>query len=290
MTLRPQRTLARPAEVRGFGLFLGHDVVLRALPAPPHHGIVFQRVDLPGQPRVPALIAHVQPRLRRTALACGDAVVETIEHLLAALAGLQIDNCLLQLDAPEPPCGDGSAQIFVAAFLAAGCETQPAPRQALVIHEPLVIRGSGDSLIELAPSDDGRLTITAEINYPRSLPGRQTHTATLSIDLFASEIAPARTFVLDTEVAALRAQGLGRRVTTDNLLVLGPDGPQDNSCRFPDECARHKLLDCLGDLALIGCDVVGRVAARQSGHALNHAAARVLAEPRAFPAPCRAAS
>ena len=279
MTLRPQRTLARPVEVRGFGLFGSRDVVLRALPAPPHHGIAFQRVDLPGQPRIPALISYVQPRPRRTAIARGSAAVETIEHVMAALAGLQIDNCLVQLDAPEPPCGDGSAALFTAAFLEAGIRSQLAVRRCFPLHSRFVVQpASGPGSIQFEPDDRDELTLRFELDYPEPRVGRQSHSMPLTPELFATEIAPARTFVLDREVEALRAQGYGARATTDNLNVLGPDGPRSGPFRFPNECARHKLLDLLGDLALVGCGFTGTVIARQSGHALNHAAARRLSE------------
>lgn len=278
MPPRPQRTIARAAVVNGFGLFGGRDVRLRFLPAPPHHGIVFQRIDLPARPRIPALIPYVQARPRRTAVACGNAVVETIEHVLAALAGLQIDNCLVQLDAIEPPAGDGSSRHFTAALLEAGIVAQHVPRPALRIEQPEVVRLPGaPGEVHLAPAEDAALTLRVDIDYAGSSIGRQSCTLTITPESFLSEIAAARTFILESEIEGLRAQGYGRRVTTDNVLVFGPTGPIDNSLRFENECARHKLLDCLGDLALLGCDIHGVVATQQGGHALNQAVVRRLA-------------
>lgn len=278
MTPRPQRTIARPATVDGFGLFGGQDVRLRFLPAPPNHGIAFQRIDLPARPRIPALIQYVQSRPRRTAVGRGEAVVETIEHVLAALAGLRIDNCLVQLDALEPPAGDGSARAFTAALTAAGIQEQHVPRRVMRIEQPEVVRVPGIAgEVHLAPAEGSRLTLRCDIDYAGSSIGRQSCEWTLSPDSFLSEIAEARTFILESEIAGLRAQGYGRRVTTDHVLVFGPEGPIDNSLRFENECARHKLLDCLGDLALLGCDLHGVVAARHGSHALNQAVVRRLA-------------
>lgn len=278
MTPRPQRTIARPAAVNGFGLFGGQDVRLRFLPAPPNHGIAFQRMDLPARPRIPALIPYVQSRPRRTAIARGGAGVETIEHVLAALAGLQIDNCLVQLDAIEPPVGDGSSRHFTAALLEAGIEAQLVPRRVLRIEQPEVVRIPGATgEIHLSPAEDAALTLRCDIDYAGSSIGRQCCALTITPESFLSEVAAARTFILESEVEGLRAQGYGRRVTTDHVLVFGPTGPIDNSLRFENECARHKLLDCLGDLALLGCDIHGVVAAQQGGHALNQAVVRRLA-------------
>jgi UDP-3-O-[3-hydroxymyristoyl] N-acetylglucosamine deacetylase len=274
---RPQRTLARPAQVSGFGLFSGADVTVRFLPAPEHHGVAFQRIDLPDQPRIPALIRYVQPGLRRTVLARGPAEVHTVEHVLAALAGLQVDNCLVQLTAGEPPNGDGSSDHFVAALLDAGFRDQSAPRHVHVIDrtEHVALPG-GQGSITLGPANDGRLQITYDLDYPGTAVGRQSCTLTASPTAFVSLLSFARTFVFDPEVAGLRAQGLGLRATTRDLVVFGEHGPVDNALRADNECARHKALDCIGDFALLGCDLAGTIHCRQSGHALNHELVRRL--------------
>lgn len=277
MIPRPQRTLARPAEVRGYGLFGGRAVVLRLLPAPEHHGIAFQRIDLPGAPRIPALVGYVQPRLRRTALVRGEAIVEVIEHVMAALGGLRIDNCLVQLDAPEPPGCDGSSEAFVSALIDAGIVEQRAPRRICRIeHQEVISNPAGGGFLEFAPASRDSLTITCEIDYPGTPIGAQSFRTEVTPEMFVTQVSFARTFVLEREVEGLRAQGLGLRATTDDLLVFGPDGPIDNELHAGNECARHKLLDCIGDFALLGCDLIGEIRAHQSGHALNHELVRRL--------------
>lgn len=277
MSSRLQRTLARPAEVCGRGLFSGAEVRLRFLPAPEHHGVAFQRIDLPGQPRVPALVRYVQPGLRRTVLARQTAQVQTSEHVLAALAGLQIDNCLIQINASEPPNGDGSADEFVAALLDAGVQEQSASRHVYVIDrtELIALPGATGSM-QVSPGTDDRLHLTYDLDYPGTAVGQQTCSLSITPTSFVSLLSFARTFVFEPEIAGLQAQGYGLQTTTDDLLVFGPDGPLDNALRADNECARHKALDCLGDFALLGCDLAGTIHCRQSGHALNHELVRRL--------------
>ncbi len=278
MTPRPQRTIARPAQVSGFGLFTGEDVTLRFLPAPEHHGLAFQRLDLPDQPRLPALIRYVQPGLRRTVLSRGHVQVQTVEHVLAALAGLRIDNCLIQMTASEPPNGDGSSDAFVAALLDAGFRDQSATRPVCTIDraETFSLPGSHGQ-IAVSPATDDRLHLTYDLDYPGTAVGQQSCTLDATPTAFVSLLSFARTFVFEPEVNGLRAQGLGLRATTRHLLVFGAEGPIENVLRAENECARHKALDCLGDFALLGCDLAGIVHCRQSGHALNHELIRRMA-------------
>lgn len=278
MSVRVQRTLAQPAEVRGIGFFTGADVTLRFLPAPEDHGIAFQRVDLPGTEAIPARLDFVVTRQRRTAITLGDATVEMIEHAMAALAGLQIDNCLVQLDAPEPPGGDGSSLHFVHALLEAGIAEQTALQPLLVIqHESRTGSESADCQVVAAPIPRRLLAITYELDYgPRSPIRPQLLTIEFSPELFVASLAFARTFVLEQEVLALKAQGYGTRVTEKDLLIFGPDGPIGNELRAADECVRHKILDCIGDFALLGCDLQGHIRAYRSGHAMNHAICREI--------------
>lgn len=278
MSVRVQRTLAQPAKVRGIGFFTGADVTMRFLPTPEHHGITFQRVDLPGTVPIPARLEYVVPRQRRTAISNGNSTVEMTEHVLAALAGLQIDNCLVQLDAPEPPGGDGSSLHVVQALLDAGIVEQSAPQPLLVIpHE--VRTGSEDagSQIIAGPIPRRLLAITYELDYgPRSPIRPQLLTVEFNPELFVAGLAFARTFVLEQEVAALKAQGYGTRLTEKDLLIFGADGPLGNELRAVDECVRHKILDCIGDFALLGCDLHGHIRAYRSGHSMNHAICREI--------------
>ena len=269
MTARRQRTIARPVLVEGFGLFGGADVRMSLLPAEANTGLVFERVDLPGRPRVPARIEYLVTQPRRTVLERGTARVEMVEHVLAALAGLWIDNCRIQLDALEPPVGDGSALEIVEALLYAGIAEQRAIQPEIPILADLSVSST---------SERGRVqarhgthwTIRYDLDYGDTVIRPQSFTATITPEEFVREIAFARTFVLESEVSMLKARGFGQRATSQNLLVFGPHGIVDNRLRAPDECARHKLLDCIGDLALCGGSPVGNFHAIQSGHHQNH--------------------
>jgi UDP-3-O-[3-hydroxymyristoyl] N-acetylglucosamine deacetylase / 3-hydroxyacyl-[acyl-carrier-protein] dehydratase len=284
---RSQRTIAREAGVRGVGFLKGSDVQVRFLPAAPDAGVVFVRADLPGRPAVAARIEHVVPRPRRTTLQDGAATVEMVEHVLAALAGLQIDNCTVELDAAETPGCDGSSQAFVEALTAAGIEAQDRPRAALVIGRPLTVR-DGPATLTAHPGDDG-LVLSYHLDYGRHTPiGSQSLFLNLSPDAFRAELAPSRTFLLEEEAVALRRQGIGARTTEADLLIFGPDGVRGNRLRYPDECVRHKILDMVGDLALLGRDLVGHVVAHRSGHQLNAELVRGLLR-AAAPAPAQRA-
>lgn len=279
MQPRRQRTIARPTEYHGFGFLTGADVTLRFLPADINTGLQFQRVDLPGTAPIPATLQHVVPRQRRTAISNGQATVELVEHVLAALAGLQIDNCLVQVNAPEAPGADGSSQGFVHALLEAGIVEQPAPRGVLVVCEPSTARGDDDrSEISAGPVFRRTLVISYELDYgPRSPIKPQLLTIEFSPETFVASLAYARTFILESEITQLKAQGYGSRVTPADLLIFGPDGVIGNELRVADECVRHKILDCIGDFALLGCDIHGHFRAYRSGHNLNHAICRQVA-------------
>ena len=269
MSSRRQRTIARPVLVEGFGLFGGADVRMSLLPARENSGLVFERVDLAGRPRVPARLAYLVNQPRRTVLERGTARVEMVEHVLAALAGLWIDNCHIQLDALEPPVGDGSSLEIVEALLYAGIAEQTALQTQFPVPDELQVSTPGERGSLQARRSDS-YTIRYDLDYGDTVIKPQTFTATITPEEFVREIAFARTFVLESEVALLRARGFGHRATTQNLLVFGPRGVVENALRAPDECARHKLLDCIGDLALCGGSPVGSFHARQSGHHLNH--------------------
>jgi UDP-3-O-acyl N-acetylglucosamine deacetylase len=279
MVPRLQRTLERPAEVRGVGFLTGAEICLRCLPADENTGIVFRRTDLAGTPAIPARLDFVVPRQRRTAITCGGATVEMTEHVMAALAGLHIDNCVVELDAPEPPGGDGSSLHFVRALLDAGIVEQSAPRDVLVVRQESRVTGEQDgSEITAGPVPRHTLVITYELDYgPRSPIRPQWVTFEFSPELFVTNLAYARTFVLEQEAAALKAQGYGTKLTEKDLLIFGPQGVIGNELRASDECARHKILDCLGDFALLGCDLHGHFRAYRSGHALNHAICHQIA-------------
>ncbi|HUG90994.1 MAG TPA: UDP-3-O-acyl-N-acetylglucosamine deacetylase [Planctomycetaceae bacterium] len=279
-SLRRQRTLRQAAEVTGVGFLTGATVKLRFLPAPAGHGIVFQRTDQLGigKSPIPATIEFAVPRERRTAVEREGVAVEMTEHVLAALAGLRIDNCLVQLNAPEPPGCDGSSRAFVDALLEAGSVELDEPRPMLVVSRGLrAVDEKRGSQVSARPITPPALVISYRLDYgPDSPIPPQKFTIEITPESFVAELAFARTFVLESEVKALKAQGYGRKTTARDLLVFGPQGPIDNTLRAANECARHKVLDCLGDFALLGCDLSGHLEARRSGHRLNRELVRGL--------------
>lgn len=279
MDQRRQQTIAREAVFHGFGFLTGADVTLKFLPADEYYGIRFQRLDLPGTEPIPALLDYVVPRQRRTAISHQGATVELIEHVMAALAGLQIDNCLVQLNACECPGADGSSLGFVQALLEAGIVVQNAGREIHVVRQPARVSADGDrSEIMAGPVFRRTLVISFELDYGSRSPIKpQLMTFEFSPESFVTQLAFARTFILESEVAALKAQGYGSRVTEKDLLIFGKDGVIGNQLRAIDECVRHKVLDCIGDFALLGRDIHGHFRAFRSGHNLNHAICRQVA-------------
>jgi len=268
---RLQRTIRREVSTGGTGFITGADVTVRFVPAPPDHGVVFQRIDLAGQPCVPANLDSLIPRQRRTGLSRDGVTVELVEHVLSALAGLHVDNCLVQLDAPETPGFDGSCQAVVDCLFAADFEQQDAERPELVIDREYLLSDQDGSTIQARPSGRRGLAVTYQLDYgPASPIFAQSFSVGLTPETFAAEIAFARTFILESEVESLKAQGLGRRTTAKDLLVFGQQGIIDNELRAAEECARHKILDCVGDFSLIGCDLHGVCTAWRTGHRMNH--------------------
>jgi len=275
---RNQRTLLANAAIEGIGYWSGRDVRVEFRPSEPRKGVVFVRSDLPGCPRIPAVVANRIEMPRRTVLRIGEASVEMVEHVMAALAGMHVDNCEVWVDQPEMPGCDGSAQAFVAAIQRAGIVEQAAPREVFVVRQVTRL-GNEECWIEARPAVGGKTVIQYELDYGSgSSIGRQSLEMTLSPRYFHLSLASSRTFMLQHEAAALREQGLGQRTTFNDLLVFDADGPIGNSLRFPDECVRHKILDMVGDFALANCDLAGRFAAYRSGHRLNAELVRTMLE------------
>ncbi|MBL8746246.1 MAG: UDP-3-O-[3-hydroxymyristoyl] N-acetylglucosamine deacetylase [Phycisphaerae bacterium] len=272
-----QTTLKSDVTVSGHALFAGTAVTATMRPAPADSGIRFRRIDLPGRPEVSALIDCVIDRPRRTALRLGDASVEMVEHCLSAFAGLQIDNALIEVSGPEPPVGDGSAAIFVEALERAGTVTLPAPRRPLVLSAPITIR-DGETMIAAFPATGSVSDYLYILDYGADSPlGRQVHSVRLTPDAYREQIARARTYSTHAEAKAMWDRGLFKHLTPRDMLVIGDQGPIENVYRYENEPVRHKLLDMIGDLSLVGRPIVGRFIAVRSGHSLNHRLAREMA-------------
>lgn len=265
---RKQNTIGSPVAISGFGFWSGKDVTVQFHPSGENVGLVFVRTDLPGRPRIPALLKNRIPGPRRTTICKDGACVEMVEHVLAALAGLQIDNCEIWIDGSEIPGLDGSCQPFVGALLAAKIVQQNSWRPILNVLQPVRIE-AGDCWIEAIPADQSRCRLQYHLDYATAAIGSQSYTSDLTPRAFIEEVAAARTFLLESEASNLQQQGLGERVTYQDVLVFNEQGAIGNQLRYPDECARHKVLDMVGDFALAGKDLVGEFKASRSGHELN---------------------
>ena len=277
--MRAQQTIAGSVKIEGKGLFTGSPATVRMRPAQPGSGITFIRTDQKDAVPIRARVENVAKRARRTSLQNGTVSVEAVEHCLGACNGLGVDNLLIEILGDELPAGDGSCLPFVEKLTEAGLTAQDAHRDLFVIADTVRVVDGDSELVALAPlsPESEALDILYDLDYGTSGPiGRQSYTLTLSPETFAREIAPARTFVLEQEAKQLLASGLGTHLTYSDILVFGKDGPIENTLRFPDECVRHKILDLVGDLTLLGRPIVGRIYARKSGHALNHELVRAF--------------
>jgi UDP-3-O-[3-hydroxymyristoyl] N-acetylglucosamine deacetylase/3-hydroxyacyl-[acyl-carrier-protein] dehydratase len=269
-----QKTIASTQELSGVGLHTGATAGLRLTPAAAGAGIAFQRTDLPGAPRIEAAAARVVDTDRGTTLGAGDVQVHTVEHLLAALAGSGVDNVLVELSGPEVPIVDGSARPFVDLIERAGVEEQDAPVITISPSEPFALQ-EGDSSYVVTPASAFEVSATIEFDHP--LIGRQFSSYRIDPASFTREIAAARTFGFIGEVEELRGRGLARGGSLENALVLTDDGLHPGSeLRFPDEFARHKVLDLVGDLALLGAHLGGHVVAQRPSHRGNVALAKEI--------------
>jgi UDP-3-O-[3-hydroxymyristoyl] N-acetylglucosamine deacetylase len=201
-----------------------------------------------------------------------------VEHVLAALAAMRVDNCEVWVDAPEMPGCDGSSKAFVEAIDAAGAVEQRSSVRQLVVGQPVRV-GNEETWIEAQPARGAGLSLSFDLDFGAgSAIGHQLFALDITPDSFRRELAPCRTFIPEEAAQAILSQGIGKRVSTSDLLVFGPNGPIGNSLRFPDECVRHKMLDVVGDLALTGCEIIGHVVAHRSGHALHAELAKKLLE------------
>ena len=278
-----QRTLRTPVETTGIGLHSGEDVYLALHPAPIDTGIVFRRVDLEPVVSIPALARNVGDTMLSTSLVAGDDRVSTVEHLLSALSGMGIDNAYVDVSAPEVPIMDGSAGPFVLLIQSAGVEEQGAAKRFMrILREVKVV--DGDKEASFIPFDGFRVSFTIDFDQPVFCDRTAHAEMEVSTASFIREVSQARTFGFMHEIEYLRARGLARGGSVDNAIVvdeyriLNPDG-----LRFPDEFVKHKILDAIGDLYLLGGPILGEFRAYKSGHALNNKSVRaLLAQPDAW--------
>jgi len=273
--VQKQHTLATQAVVSGTALHTGETVTLKILPAPAGHGFKFRRTDLPDEPIIEAAASNVRTVERATTLVEGNAKIHTVEHVLSALVGMGADNALIEMDANEPPIGDGSARLYTDAIRAAGLLEQDAPRAFLAPSEPVTVE-SGSSLVMILPDPKFRISCTQV-----GPEGRFTQflSAEITPEYYEREIAPARTFVFYEDVKPLMDKGLIKGGSLENAVVArGESVLSKEPLRFPDEFVRHKMLDIIGDLALAGRPLRGHVVAFRPGHGPNTQLAKALAK------------
>lgn len=245
-------------------------------PAPVDTGIVLVRSDLPGCPSCPAHISQRTSAKLRTNVSRGDAEFEMIEHLMAALYAMEIDNCIVEISGAELPGLDGSSQPYIDALAGAGLVIQAAERPRLVIEQLITLR-EGSSWISAAPVPTGVSHFGYQLVFDQEGPiQNQSYGFACTPIRFCRDVAPARTFVTEDQAKTLHANGLAKHVSYSDLLVFGESGPIDNQIRFKNECARHKALDLVGDLALVGVELVGKFISYRGGHSLNGRMAQAL--------------
>jgi len=274
--LKLQKTIKTDARITGKGLFSGKETKVVFRPATADTGVVFVRTDVPEAVRISAIAPNIAERSRRTAIKKGSVSIETVEHCLAAVNALEIDNVIIEVNGSELPAPDCSCSEYFKALQRAGTVEQQISRKEFVINEPISITAGDASIYALPYSGDG-LSITYDLDYGGHTGiGRQIYSCRLTPDSFGRNLAPARTFLLEAEAKQFQARGMGTHISPRDLLVINSDGPIKNSYRFPNECVRHKIVDLIGDMTLIGRTIKGRIVAYKSGHSLNQLLAKRL--------------
>jgi UDP-3-O-[3-hydroxymyristoyl] N-acetylglucosamine deacetylase len=264
-----QQTIKTPVSCSGVGVHSGKTVHLTINPAPVNHGIRFVRSDLPGTPGVTAHFNNVVDTSLATVIGSEGCIVSTVEHLMAGFTGMSIDNAIVEVDAYELPIMDGSAGPFTRLIKSAGTVRQDGRKCYFKVNEPICLSEDGKS-VAVYPADDFRITCTIAYDHP--LIGTQTCDFVIGRETFEKEICAARTFGFLHEVEMMKRYGLARGGSLDNAVVI--DGNRvlnEGGLRYPDEFVRHKALDCIGDISLIGMPIIGHVVTSKSGHAFNHA-------------------
>jgi len=273
---RKQQTIAREVRLEGIGVHTGQVARLTIKPAPPDSGVVFTRIDLPGDIRVPARLEYVTATDLGTSLGADGVEILTVEHVLAALAALEVDNALLELHGAEVPILDGSFAPYVRALEDAGLESQDAEAEVIEVTEVVSVEGEQGGVYVALPDEGYRVSATIEFGH--SAIGRQHGGFTIDDDSFRSDLARARTFGFRADADSLRARGLARGASLSNTVVLDGKGVMNNGLRYTDEFLRHKVGDIVGDLALMGGRFRGHVVAERPSHRGNIALARAIRE------------
>jgi len=264
-----QRTLKKTVNCSGVGVHSGKKVNLTIKPAPINHGIKFKRTDLPNHPCISAHFNMVVDTSMATVIGYNGCIVSTIEHLMASFAGYSIDNAVVEVDAYEMPIMDGSAAEFITLIESAGVRTQAAPRCFFVVNEPIKLEKDGKS-IAIYPSTDYQITYTIDYDHP--LIKNQSHSVTVTDQIFNCEIGKARTFGFLHEYEYLKRYSLAKGVSLDNVVVIDKNRViNKDGLRYKNEFVRHKILDCIGDLSLLGMPILGHIVVKKSGHAFNFA-------------------
>ncbi|MFV0415253.1 MAG: bifunctional UDP-3-O-[3-hydroxymyristoyl] N-acetylglucosamine deacetylase/3-hydroxyacyl-ACP dehydratase [Chthoniobacterales bacterium] len=277
--MEKQKTLASPASLTGTSLHTGENVTLTILPAPVNHGFKFRRKDLPDEPIVEAKVSNVKTVERATTLVEGSAKIHTVEHVISALTGLGVDNALIEMDANEPPIGDGSASLYVQLIEKAGIVEQDAARFVFELTEPIHFESKNGSLLSIYPDKELRISCT-QVGPDGSF--TQYFSTKITPETYKKEIAPARTFVFYEDVKPLMDKGLIRGGSLENAILVRDESIlSKESLRFKDEFVRHKILDIIGDLALSGVRVQGHIVAVKPGHGPNTELARIVAKKQA---------
>ncbi len=274
--MKLQKTIKDPVKLAGKGLFGGQDATVTFHPAPEETGIVFVRTDMANAVRIPAMAPNIAERSRRTSIKKGEVSIETVEHCLAAIHALEIDNIVMEVEGPELPAPIAAARSMSTSSSRPDSSSRPTPARnsssASPCASPPATRRSTP-----CPHSDGDLSITYDLDYSSHAGiGRQIYSYELTPDSFEAGMAPARSFLLEVEAKQFQARGIGTHIGPNDILVIDSDGPIKNSYRWPNECVRHKIVDLIGDLMLVGRPVIGRIVAYKSGHALNQQLVRKL--------------
>jgi len=276
--LKLQKTVKTEGWIAGKGMFGGKEARALFRPADINTGVVFVRTDTAEPVRISAVAANIAERSRRTTLKKGSVSVETVEHFLAAVSALGIDNLIVEIDGPEMPAPDCSSAEYFRVLKRSGLVEQNAKAKEFVITEPITVT-AGDASIYALPYEEDGLNITYDLDYGGYTGvGKQIFNCRLTADSFEKNLASARTFLLEAEAKQFQARGIGAHLKARDILVINSDGPIKNQFRFPDECARHKIVDLIGDISLSGRAVKGRIVAYKSGHSLNQQLARKIYE------------